>query len=665
MGSVPSSSANNCESTTSVVVNSGTQNFSTQSSEEMAPKSETSNKWNDISPMEEIQQTEDSSDSTSASDEENDLNVEVMKNWETLTKNILFQTFFSSEDQNKVDILSFIHHKVLFEKKAPLKDFVSVSVESGLVDVCGRLLKLPIKELLKSNKFYTLSNFLIIIWNCCDSTAEMGDAVINKNLHKSIIASMKEPFLVNQIFDTNSGNSEIIQLCRTMLSVLYNSLRHNPDRKQQLRDDGVIEVTQKFLHCNIPIIKTLALFVLTFAADISSNKNLIEDTSSSIKFIFESLLNPALQSEKHMSGSNDGFSVQEILEALSLLAENPQNATKMADQGVLDAITDLLSGKAFDSEIEPCLNTLFALTFQPHIINRIKSNSNLVSQIQSVKLGDASKDENLKLCATQILWKLNQSEELVAREQINRTTKQHIMISYCHEQKLMAWKIKEKLEQSGKRVWIDNEGMHLQGDILDAMALAVRNASHVICCISFDYFMSKFCRLEAYAAFNKSKNMIFIKVQEEYKAEGWLELIMGGAFYHEFFSDETIENGFWKILGYLDGHVLEENIKHEQQTHLDVADGSNTFRSVEQQPNKAIETWSTEQVNEWYKNTKCTSTEKTKKFLDELDGKLLHELCCWQKRTPEFFLRFVSDHLDLTSVNLIKFSRAIADLSKI
>ena len=536
---------------------------------------------------------------------------------------------------------------------------MSVIVKSKLIEVCIDLLETPIGELCESEKFHTLFGFMTIICGCSDRSAEMGRVIVTEKLHKSILETLNKLSLDTQAMEKVDGEF----IC-TMFSILHNTLRHNPNCKQTVRADGAIEISSKtvFLQNDDPMIKMLALFVLTFCADISSNKNLIEDTSSTIAYIVDELLKPALEYKEHKSlGGSMQCSVQEILEALSLLAENPENASRMTEQGVLGTIEQLLSGDGWKSEIEPCLNILFAMTFHTQTASMIKKNTNLVALLESIENSEKS-EKNLKEASNRILWILNRSDKPAAKQQ--KTVAKHIMISYCHAQKLIACQIEDKLKQNGKKVWIDHKEIHRRGNIFEAMASAVNNSSHVICCISSDYENSKNCQIEATNAFEKNKTMIFVNVEKEYKSDRWLKVIMCGAYYHTILDTESLESQFWKALNVIDGQDLEEDL--EQKQSRDAVDATDQFvvKSIEEQPYKHVQTWTKEGVMEWYNSTNCISSEKTKKFLDAMDGKLLCELCCWQKKTPEFFLRFVSDHLDLTSVNLIKFSCSIADCGR-
>ena len=254
----------------------------------------------------------------------------IMKNWEVITKNILSKIFFSLEESDDVAVFDFIHHEILFSQEKNTDLFVKLIIEAGIIDICELILRKSLEKLIDSQKFDTICCLLRTIWNCCEKTREMGSAVIAGKLHKSIIESIEKPFFHIENIAKAPKCHKILKIVRPMLSVIYNAFRHNTESKQNFRDEHVIEVLLKYLKASEPELKTLALFSICFTADISAENNqLITATSSNIKFIIGSLFEPAMKSPKHRSGGNDGFSVQEILEGLSLLSQNAENASQM------------------------------------------------------------------------------------------------------------------------------------------------------------------------------------------------------------------------------------------------------------------------------------------------------------------------------------------------
>ena len=57
--------------------------------------------------------------------------------------------------------------------------------------------------------------------------------------------------------------------------------------------------------------------------------------------------------------------------------------------------------------------------------------------------------------------------------------------------------------------------------------------------------------------------MVFVIVQENYTANGWLGFMMAGAFYYVMHRDDAMQKNFPKLITYLDGKndEKEETIK--------------------------------------------------------------------------------------------------------
>ena len=88
--------------------------------------------------------------------------------------------------------------------------------------------------------------------------------------------------------------------------------------------------------------------------------------------------------------------------------------------------------------------------------------------------------ESTKKLIGQINWILNKKRE---NNLVNENP--HIMISYNTANREICLKIKEKLEETGFKVWIDVNDLH--GSSFDAMAKAVENSMLVLLCITEKY----------------------------------------------------------------------------------------------------------------------------------------------------------------------------------
>ena len=81
------------------------------------------------------------------------------------------------------------------------------------------------------------------------------------------------------------------------------------------------------------------------------------------------------------------------------------------------------------------------------------------------------------------------------------------------------------------------------------MAFAVEKAIAVVILFGQKYKESGNCRKECEMADNLEKPMIFVKVQHDYKQEGWLSLVMGKALWIECSSVDMVDQVIPRILG--------------------------------------------------------------------------------------------------------------------
>ena len=75
--------------------------------------------------------------------------------------------------------------------------------------------------------------------------------------------------------------------------------------------------------------------------------------------------------------------------------------------------------------------------------------------------------------------------------------------------------------------------------MIDALEGAVSKSALVLVCYSDGYKRSANCRSEAEYAFRK-KPMLFVRVEEGYRADGWLAFMMGQALYYDLAKNPSV-----------------------------------------------------------------------------------------------------------------------------
>ena len=247
--------------------------------------------------------------------------------------------------------------------------------------------------------------------------------------------------------------------------------------------------------------------------------------------------------DDHGTESDNHGTVECYLESLWILAKNSENAQKMVNCGILADCEELLVQQFSQNEVKSCLKLILSLSLEeklkPDLVRR-----NIVEKISK---WSSHENSEIKECVKVIKWNLGR-DDLGVNPKLSHSagSTKHVMISYCHKQKDLAHTIWKKLEKINVKIWIDKEQM--RGNMYDKMAQAVQNASHVICCVSEDYFNSDNCKSEIQYAKRLKRKLVFVKVQKGYEPADWLDLLMAGEIYYEMSEDKEIEANFDELL---------------------------------------------------------------------------------------------------------------------
>ncbi|CAF4137426.1 unnamed protein product, partial [Rotaria sordida] len=101
-----------------------------------------------------------------------------------------------------------------------------------------------------------------------------------------------------------------------------------------------------------------------------------------------------------------------------------------------------------------------------------------------------------------------------------------LMISYCHKDKTLCHNIYKHLQsQLQCQIWIDIEEMH--GSVAECMAEAIDRSRVMLICYSHAYKESAACRSEATYAHDLKRTIIPVRMDNKYRANGWLKMILG------------------------------------------------------------------------------------------------------------------------------------------
>ena len=606
---------------------------------------------------------EESSKSTSSivdSEQFSDLSVEqILKRWPILTPKLLFEVYFS-EDEHFESQLDLLHHFVLHvEKTNEIDQFMKVLLELGIVEAVSWMMKQYYLDFFdtdyKDDKVRLLSSLLA---TCSDRSEAFCRALVTKKFHLSVLKKLNDFKMLVKNWDKSSKYKDLSMFANTMLMILFNTVKKVPGVKQQFREDEILKISLAFSNVKHSLLKTNALMVVTFIADISSDTQVIKTTSSNMKFIIKKLLRLALNSPQHHSMNNEGnsvgmsYHVEEMMEALSLLSKNSDNARKMAELGILDDCENILLENFSEREIILSLGIIWTLSFHDDLRKQLEARD-IRNKIQVWK---NHSNTEIKKAISGIEWNMQDVHFPGIDPEIQNESEKHVMISYCHQQQALACQISETLKQNGVNVWIDSEQM--EGDMFDKMGKAIQNASHVICCVSEDYFNSDPCRSEAEYSRELKRDMVFVKVQQNYRPKDWLGLIMAGKIYYEMYDNRTREENFNRLLLYLKRTCVAKETPKDKTPEQE----KENLPKIESEDQKNVKNWSKSDILTWFNAIGCSPNEKTLRVIQEMNGETLAQLCSWKRDTPDFFLKFCQEDFGFYGLDLLLFGNAVQNL---
>ena len=187
------------------------------------------------------------------------------------------------------------------------------------------------------------------------------------------------------------------------------------------------------------------------------------------------------------------------------------------------------------------------------------------------------------------------------------------MISYCWENKEVVLKLKEQLHKTGIKTWFDEENMPSES-ILTGMADAVEGAALMLLCYSAPYKRSANCRMEAEYGHKIGKKNLFIRVQPQYKPDGWLGLLLGNNLYYDI-SGEMFERNcsrvIQEIMRKLEKSPNNKGVKSTiprgvaQRNDATMSGQAERVRPLQSsKPDPKWKSWSSEEVQCWLKDMK-------------------------------------------------------------
>ena len=456
---------------------------------------------------------------------------------------------------------------------------------------------------------------------------------------------------VEDVFTTTQaeGSGRPVRAIRILgccFNILYNLARKTNLVKANVDFEGK-ETLVYFAKSDIAIVSPLALLSLAYVVDEESNHLIL--AAEEILGALTSLLQKAFESERRKF---DGFSAKELAEGLSRLAINDTNKRVLGEKGAIQVLVSIIKTSNDNGEKASAVNALWVLAFDENNKKAIIQDKETLDILRRLQQSD---DQEVQKAAAGALWEL---EGKTARNsEMTKATGNHVMISYQWNSQEVLVEVKNRLQASGYRVWMDLEQMG--GSTLEAMAKAVENASVVLVCVSHQYKESPNCRSEAEYAYQLRKNIIPLMMQQNYKPDGWLGMIVGTKLWIDLRNSFNVEAAIEKLK-----KELGDRGRDNQGNYLTVEHEKPVEKGQELTPElSGVADWTANEVKDWLKDIGLDDICKA--VLPKLNGQALIYLYALRDECPDYFYRCLETNLNLRDMfDLFKFREELSKLMK-
>ena len=489
-----------------------------------------------------------------------------------------------------------------------------------------------------------LSISLAAIQNFSDFHQGFCSACAGAGIISMCFEIVKQIDAENSNWEEEDEDSELVTIIDNSIGILHNISRRLRDRELFAnREQTLLYFAKK----KVPAIAAESLLTLAYLVDENTNHLILADENL-LSFII-TLLDEAWQSEDRHS---NGYSAKELAEGLSHLAINDANKNILGQNGIIPVLISVIKTSNEDEEKASATRALWMLAFDNNNKEKVRQEEGAMDILHQLQ---QSKNSEVQKAAAGALWELEGKTARQSSEKIE-STGNHVMISYQWDSQEVLVEVKNRLQASGYRVWMDLEQMG--GSTLEAMAKAVEDSSVVLICVSERYKESPNCRSEAEYAYQLRKDIIPLMMQRKYRGDGWLGMLVGTKLWFDFQNKLVLEQGVTKLIRELGGRGKE----------LDVTDGPSepAVRAVQADllappSSPGVSTWTNKDVKQWFKEI---GLEKVcKEDISEMNGQTLIDLQELRGECPDYFYRCIERSLKLTDMfDLLKFRKELSKL---
>ncbi|XP_076101331.1 uncharacterized protein LOC143071117 [Mytilus galloprovincialis] len=502
-----------------------------------------------------------------------------------------------------------------------------------------------------------------ILWNFSDTSKDFGMSIAqDTDFFQSIVKDLQITFkegldlLKEDEFSFNSAVAIITNCGRA--GVQKSSFNVEVVKKDNSDPEYIhmVDVLTPFLKSKEQFVKLTTLLALSYMVNEDQNRFLTADLS-----LFDFLLDMIKVAMKEKDRRHSGFSVHELIEGLAGLAKNDENKLKIMEKKDTYPLLkkSIMQNKAEQEQLA-AVRAVWELSFVEKNKKILAKDKELMSRLESLQKHD---NQDIANSAGRALFVINPDNEknlmksvADSHSKLEHPEQEHIMISYQWSNQKTILQIKDKLRQNNFPVWIDVDFM--EGSMLQMMASAIEKASVVLICYSEKYKDSKNCRTEAEYAFARDKMIIPVLLQNRYRPDGWLGILIGSKKFYDFSGKYDFEKKFLELRGELEGQLLQK--KRQPAAMKDLVNQVVTvYEDVEKEI--GVLSWTKQDLQNWLKQNQLESFSG----LHSLTGEQIGFLYKLFRRAPDFFYKCLEEKLGLKSLeDLMKFDKALEKLSR-
>ncbi|XP_071963929.1 uncharacterized protein [Antedon mediterranea] len=530
-------------------------------------------------------------------------------------------------------------------------------VSSYLADVVNKLgivwtLSQTLK-LLKSNQSIELEDTIKTVrkWAImlCTLTATICMSYKKCGILKMFLEDLQNPAICKHFEGSENTLNKSIMVS-SIIIVDISAMRGVLDHDEKIK---LFAIIHPYARCNDRTVRVQAVLSLcSLQSENGQDKFLNDDIL--VKTLFDAIQH-ALDSPDHQYAD---IHLQFLLNSLAQLASRDCNHSMLVSNNVMTVLKAVLEhGNVNERKV--VMNALWSLSFNEDAKEMMRNDSEMMSLLnrkcnvsemrnaaEAVKKQICEKDLNEDESELKVDEKETSPNKVLTSEGSKKA--RHVMISYQWDTQEILLRVRDRLKENGYVVWMDVD--NIEGSTLQSMAEAVEEAAVVLICYSHRYKSSPNARTEAEYAFQLRKDIIPLKMEENYQADGWLGAIIGTKLYIEV---DPEGNDFDTSM-----QKLTKELGSRGKNNNDEADVVVPRVEVITNSKKSVANWGHHDVSNWANQNGIKSRK-----LAHMVGEDLVFLKNLRKEAPEYFYNTLESKVGIISLQQIRvFTAALKNL---